>query len=566
MPSMQPGIETGPGPDATPDATPRARPYKSALCVYPHAEGLPEKKYCPPIGLEYIATVLEGMVETVTLVDMRFELDIDAMIARYEPDLLCVCVNWDYQHEAAIAVASRAAPGVTVVFGGRHATVSVEELFAQTPRLDIIVRGDGEEIIRDIAAGVPLPEITGISYRENGGIVHNKFRTLTRLDDTIIPNRKLRRSRYRLLYKNLDLGLDVDFISTSRGCPFSCKFCTFSNNPLGEKRAWSGRSAASVVAELKTMQAQFIFVVDDNFAVDMKRVSQICDLIMAEGIRKTFAVAVRLEVYKHPEILQKMFRAGFRILTIGIESAQDKTLKSMQKGFDTALAEKAFAVIRKARFYIHGYFIVGCIGETEAEMLEIASFGNRLKLDTIDLCLLRTEKFSPLNAIVAESDGYRILDDGHVVSDAYDLEKLKAIRRRIRKDYYTIRCLLRIGTRIFRARLISVRALLRLSLLFVSRGLSSRWKGGSDEERSGAQAAGSAQPRSLAPGSQAAGSPASWVPRAAGAAGSDDNGALPEGGAPATGADAAEPVELVNVGAESADSDAESVPPKAPGS
>ena len=68
-------------------------PYTSALCVYPHADGLPEKKYCPPIGLEYIATALQERVATVTLVDMRFEPDIAALLRQYQPDLLCVCVN-----------------------------------------------------------------------------------------------------------------------------------------------------------------------------------------------------------------------------------------------------------------------------------------------------------------------------------------------------------------------------------------------------------------------------------------------------------------------------------------
>ena len=477
--------------DSPPKGSKRV-PYRSALCVYPHLDGLPEKKYCPPIGLEYIATVLKGLVETVTLVDMRFEPDIDALIARYEVDLLCVCVNWDYQHAAAVAVASKVHPGVAVVFGGRYATTSVDKLFAQTPQLDIVVRGDGEEIVREIASGIPLRDITGISYRENGGVVHNKIRTLTQLDDSILPDRKLRRTDYRLLYKNLDLGLVVDFVSTSRGCPFSCKFCTFSNNPMGEKRPWSGRSAASVVAELKTVDAKFVFVVDDNFGVDMKRVSQICDLILAEGIRKTFAVAVRVEIYRHPEILKKMFRAGFKILTIGIESAQDKTLKAMNKGFDTALAKKALAVIRKAGFYIHGYFIVGSIGEDEAEMLAIASFAERLKLDTIDLSLLRTEEFSPLNAIVAERGNYHILAQGNVVSDEYDLDRLKAIRRRIRREYYTARSALRIGASIFRTRLISLRALLKLSFFFVFKGLGSRRRDAKAGARSPASGGGTA--------------------------------------------------------------------------
>jgi anaerobic magnesium-protoporphyrin IX monomethyl ester cyclase len=395
--------------------------YKNALCVYPHQQGAPEKKYCPPIGLEYIATVLEGLVEKVTLIDMRFEPNLDDFFVNDNTDLVCLSVNWDYQHDAAIKTVDRIPSHIKVVVGGRYATTFVEELFAAAPNVDIIVRGDGEEIIRDIVLGLPLKEIPGISYREDHRIIHNKIRDLHSVDDAIYPNRKLRRVKYRLLYKNIDLGQGVDFISTSKGCPYNCKFCTFTNNPLGQKRNWSGRSASSVVEELKTIDAGFVFVVDDNFAVDMKRVEKICDLVIAEGIKKTFAVAVRLEIYKHPQILEKMFNAGFKILTIGIESAQDKTLGAMQKGFDTALAEKAFAEIRKVNFFIHGYFIVGCIGENEAEMLEIAPFAKRLKLDTINLSLLRTEKYSPLNELIANSRGYYIGDKNIVCSEEYPL-------------------------------------------------------------------------------------------------------------------------------------------------
>ncbi|HTX53316.1 MAG TPA: radical SAM protein [Candidatus Baltobacteraceae bacterium] len=442
------------------------------MCV-PTRRRTPRKKYCPPIELEYIATALEGLVDTITLVDMRFELDIGALIAKYKTRSALPLRKLGLSARGRRG--RRQAPaGVTVIFGGRHATTAVEALFADTPHLDVIVRGEGEEIIRDLANGPPREQITGISYRLNGGLVHNANRTLTRLDDDLLPDRTLRRADYRLLYKDMDLGVGVDFISTSRGCPFRCAFCTFSNNPLGEKRAWSGRSAASVVAELRTITASFVFVVDDNFGADMRRVEKICDGIQAAGIRKTFIVAVRLEIFKHPQILRKMFAAGFRILTIGIESAQDKTLNAMQKGFDTAQAEKAFAVIRKVGFFIHGYFIVGCLGETEAEMLEIAAFATRLKVDTIDLCLLRTETFSPLNALIAASGTYHARADGYVVSEAYDLDKLQAIRRHIRKNYYTLWSLVRIGARIIRVHPFSGPALLRLALRFLSLGLASR--------------------------------------------------------------------------------------------
>ena len=430
-------------------------PYKNALCVYPHKKGLPEKKYCPPLGLEYIATALEGLVENVTLVDMRFEPNLDDFLKRGIIDLVCLSVNWDYQRDAAIDIIARIPSHIRVVVGGRYATTCSEDLFAATPHLDIIVRGDGEEIIRDIASGFPLKDITGISFRENGRIIHNNVRDLHSLGDTIYPNRALRRVNYRLSYKNIDLGQGIDFISTSRGCPYNCKFCTFTNNPLGQKRRWSGRSASSVVEELKEVDAGFIFVVDDNFAADIKRVEEICDLIIAEGIEKTFAVALRLEIYKYPQVLEKMFKAGFKILTIGIESAQDKTLKSMQKGFDTALAEKAFAEIRKSKHYIHGYFIVGCIGESESEMLEIAPFAKRLKLDTIDLSLLRTEKYSPLNEIIAKSPGYYVNEDDYVLSEDYPEKKLRNIRHRIARSYYNLPTIVRIAKKMITARVIS---------------------------------------------------------------------------------------------------------------
>lgn len=456
--------------------------YRNVLCVYPHQKGAPEKKYCPPIGLEYIAAALKCLVEKITLIDMRFEPNLDKFIKNNPVDLVCLSVCWDYQRDAAINIIAQIPSNIKVVVGGRYATTYVEELFAAAPSIDIIVRGDGEESIRDIASGLPLQGILGISYRKDNIIIHNKSRDLISLDDKIYPDRKLRRVNYRLLYKNIDLGFGIDFISTSRGCPYNCRFCSFTNNPLGQKRGWSARSARSIVEELKTIDAGFIFVVDDNFAVDMKRVEEICDLIIVEGIKKTFAVALRLDIYKYPQVLKKMFAAGFKILSIGIESAQDKTLKAMDKGFDTALAKKSFAEIHKVNFYIHGYFIVGCIGESELEMLAITPFAKRLKLDSISLSLLRTEKYSPLNEIIAKSKGYRVSDNDIVYSEDYSLEKLKNIRHRISKSYYDLSTMLRIAKKIFVAHLISLPHLARLIFILLFRGVISRYRSSCNHE------------------------------------------------------------------------------------
>jgi radical SAM superfamily enzyme len=164
-----------------------------------------------------------------------------------------------------------------------------------------------------------------------------------------------------------------------------------------------------------------------------------------------------------------MFAAGFKILSIGIESAQNKTLKAMEKGFDTALAVEAFAEITKINFYIHGYFIIGCIGENECEMLAIAPFAKRLRLDSISLSMLRTEKYSPLNEVIANSAGYHVSSNDMVYSDDYSLEKLKSIRHCISKSYYDFSTMLRIAKKIFTADLISIPHLVKLIFILFFR-------------------------------------------------------------------------------------------------
>src|SRR3989337_3641576 len=269
--------------------------YKHSVCLLPYGEGHAKKIYAPPLGLEYIAACMEGSVGDITLVDMRFDKDFMKYL-RGDTDLVCISVNWDREKAALGAIIDRIPRDTTLVVGGRTATTYVEELFRDYPAIDVIVRGDGEEIIRELVEGIAVEDITGISYKNGNKVIHNHPRKLTSLSDNIFPLRKLRRNKYCLSLKRIDLGYNIDFMATSRGCPFSCKFCTFSKNPLGEKRPWSGRSPESVIAELKTIEAEMIMLVDDNFAVDLERVEQICHLIQEEGIRKLFMLTLRLEI------------------------------------------------------------------------------------------------------------------------------------------------------------------------------------------------------------------------------------------------------------------------------
>jgi radical SAM superfamily enzyme YgiQ (UPF0313 family) len=239
--------------------------------------------------------------------------------------------------------------------------------------------------------------------------------------------------------------IHMDLMLGSRGCPYNCKFCDFNFNPLGEKRKWSIRRPESVVAEIKTIEADVIGFADDIFTADMNWVERVCDLIIKEGVKKKYAINARLEVAKRPDVLKKMYNAGFMVFLLGIESAQDKTLASMNKGFTTAKVREYFQVLRQFNFIYHCYFIIGNIGETKDEMLDIGNFSHELGVDTLGLSVLRATRYSPLKDMLKELDDYHIeAGSGKVYSDVISVEELQQIRREVYASFFTIRAIIQV--------------------------------------------------------------------------------------------------------------------------
>ena len=456
--------------------------YKHALALnpYPWVSNTIMGVF-PPTGLEYIVASMKDLVGKVTLLDLRYEKvyqDPKALskFIRNEIDLLCVSIRWESRFEEVCDFVSQLPPEVCTVVGGYKATGEVEYLFDRCPNIDIVVRGEGEEIIRQIVTGIPYKDIRGLSYRENGGIVHNEIHPLPDITKIPFPDRSLRRHDYRIVEYGLQISSRTfDTILTTRGCPFKCKFCTFSLNPLGQKRSYTERSVESVIEELKTVTADVVLFSDDNFFTNPKRSERICDLIIENKIKKIFAVQARIDVARHPSILDKAEKAGFKVFFIGIESPHDRILEQLQKGITQQEVRDAFAVLTQHDFYLHGYFIYGNIGETEEEMLYIPKFAKEIKLDSINFQKLRVEKFSPLKEVVEETPGYyysRI--GGSVYSDRYGRKELKQIRNRIRSEFYDLPRVIHIIRKARRMGLVSGRdlanAFLKLPLLMYGLG------------------------------------------------------------------------------------------------
>lgn len=410
--------------------------WRNALFIYPYKK--PKKFFYydlfPPLGLEYVATAVKDLVEKITIIDMRYERKPISKFF-YNVDVIGININWPRQIKIIPNLFNQIPKEATVIMGGIHATEIVQELLETNPRIDILVRGDGEDIARDIFSGKHLSEIDGISYYQSGKVVHNPPRKLPKKIE-IYPDRSLRRYKYRHRTP-LGFSFGIDTIMSSRGCPFNCEFCTHKLNSLGEIRGWSYNSAEIVVEEIKSIRAKIIIISDDNFTIDMKRVEKICDLLIAQNIKKIFMIECRTDVANYPEILKKMWKAGFRIIAYGIESAQNNTLQRIGKGHTVEEIKEAFKALRNFKIINVGYFIVGYIGEDEKDMLEISSFAHSLELDFIIHSKLRALKYSPLREAVENTPGYHIADNGRVFSDKYPSSRLSKITRRILREFYT---------------------------------------------------------------------------------------------------------------------------------
>ena len=197
--------------------------------------------------LEHIGAVIEPHARKLDIIDLRKEHRRTADLLRPQTDMVCFSTNWNLETEFVRHEILLVPPGVFTVLGGRHVTEDPEGWFSACPNIDVIVRGDGEEIIEDFLRGVPLEEIAGLSFRKNGKVYHNPIRSIGVVRDDLYPNRNLRRYTYEVAVENISIGAGIDTLSGSRGYPYNCTFCSFSRNPWGEKRNWSGRSPESIV-------------------------------------------------------------------------------------------------------------------------------------------------------------------------------------------------------------------------------------------------------------------------------------------------------------------------------
>ncbi|VVB68392.1 Radical SAM superfamily protein [uncultured archaeon] len=294
-----------------------------------------------------------------------------------------------FQYQEALALASIAkAAGAQTVFGGYHPTLACQEIgeSADSKLIDYIVRGEGEATWRELVAakleGRSLKEILGLSYHQDQDgekMVHNPPRPLLKVEEIKTP---LRDSR--LIRKGFSsFEIPIDSVETSRGCTQGCKFCSIH---LMYGRHFRRFPIERVIADIRDAEAHgagSIFFPDDNITLDVKRLERLCEAIIEAGLThlryKTQASASGIASSK--SLVDKMGKAGFDGVFLGVESASRRNLQFLGKGRMSDDAEKAVQYLHDNNIIVSTGLIGGNPDDDREDLWENFHLARRLKVD-----------------------------------------------------------------------------------------------------------------------------------------------------------------------------------------
>jgi anaerobic magnesium-protoporphyrin IX monomethyl ester cyclase len=344
----------------------------------------------PPLGLAYLAAVLERDGHQVSVFDLGLDPSIPledgvAHVAAFGPHLIGISAMTSvYQSALETAILLKASLGRPVVLGGPHATVYPERVLTESPVIDYVIRGEGEEtllaLVRALDAGSrDLSSIQGLTYRHRGEIVSSPDRPLVAdLDGLPLPARHLLDlKRYGLRTPE---GQPMVTILSSRGCPYNCSYCF--KGIVG--RTYRQRSPDNIVSEIRAVIEQYgisnFYFIDDLFTVDLRRLQAISDQIIVENLDIRWQCLGRVDRV-NAEILHKMYAAGCRRIHFGIESGNEQVLQRIAKGINLGQVRQAVRWAKDAGLQVKGYFMLGLPGDTEVTMQQTVDLAVELDLD-----------------------------------------------------------------------------------------------------------------------------------------------------------------------------------------
>ncbi len=334
------------------------------------------------------AAYLTGSLKAAGFDDIRFidamtnnltDDQLRAMLAEEKPDIVgATCITPSiYKAERALQIAKELHPGTVTILGGIHATFMYQQVLSEAPWIDVIVRGEGEEILVELVRAIDdgrwpaaRHSIKGLAFTDGGKIVASPAAATVKNLDSIEPD-------WGILewdkYKYIPMNCRVAIPNMARGCPFTCSFCS-------QWKFWRDyriRDPKKVAAEIQTLHdkydVKFFILADEEPTINRKKFIQFCEELIARGLNEKvlWGINTRVtDILRDEEYLPLYRRAGLIHVSLGTEAAAQLKLDRFNKETKVADNKRAIQLLREAGIVVEAQFIVGLENETRETLEE----------------------------------------------------------------------------------------------------------------------------------------------------------------------------------------------------
>jgi len=329
----------------------------------------------PPLGLAYLAAVLERQGHQVAVLDAAVEkLSLDQAVERvasFGPDAVGLTSTTNL-FDCAVALGKRLKErfkDVPLILGGPHASANPEHALS-FECFDVAVCGEGEqtivELVRALSEGRAFAGVNGLAWRRNGArqgrpgalVVTPRREPIRDLDELPFPARHLLPMHLYRPQPNDQYVLPKASMIASRGCPYGCIFCDKSVFDGPYRSFGPGRIVSEMEHLIKEYGARDIAFLDSIFTTSVERVEGIIAEMKRRGVRVSWTCTARANVVTE-ELLREMKEAGCWRIRLGVESGSDAVLKFIRKGITTQQVRDAARWADRLGIQTKGFFMIG---------------------------------------------------------------------------------------------------------------------------------------------------------------------------------------------------------------
>ena len=369
---------------------------KRILLIYPPSPVLNREDRCqqptesllvipplPPTDLMYLAAVAEKAGAEAKIVDYSQGGNFEADLREFQPDYLLINVatptfKTDIE---SLTVAKEICPNIITIAKGAAFMTLAQDVMYYVKDLDFIIYGEPEETLRELIIGVAPYRVLGLYYRDDLRVKFSGARPFNdNLDSLPFPARHLVDNS---MYRRPDTGEVQAVIKVSRGCPYHCFFCLAT--PVSGNKVRK-RSPQNIVEEIKECVEKyniknFLFW-SDIFNIDKHWVMELCQLIIDSGLDIIWSANTRADTADE-EMAEMMYKAGCRLVSIGVESGSQEMLNHIGKNITLDDVRITVKIFKKFGIRIYNYFVIGLPWETEDTIEDTIDFAIELDSDFI---------------------------------------------------------------------------------------------------------------------------------------------------------------------------------------